>query len=192
MSNQPDKPQPYVPPGYNSPPVPPYVEPVAPAVAPAQEQDSQPQYTQEPYAQPVQQEQYGEAQYQQAQNQQAQYQQKQNAQQQYQQPPQFTAPTYYQGGPGYPGAVGPKGLSMASMVVGIVSLVLFGFFIVPQIVGIILGHMGLKRENPQGRGFAISGLVMNYLALVIYGTIVGIWIALLLTLGTSSSSSSYS
>lgn len=175
MSNQPDKPQPYVPPGYNSPPVPPYVEPVASAAAPAQEQYSQPQYTQEPYAQPVQQEQYGQPQY---------------AQPQYQQPPQFTAPTYYQGGPGYPAEMGPKGLSMASMVVGIVSLVLLGFFIIPQIVGIILGHMGLKRENPQGRGFAIAGLVMNYLALVIYGTIVGIWIALLLTLGTSSSYSS--
>ena len=187
MSNQPDKPQPYVPPGYNSPPVPPYVEPVVPA-APVQEQYSKPQYTQEPYAQPVQQEQYGEGQYQQAQYQQNQYAQAQ----QYQQPPQFTAPTYYQGGPGYPGAVGPKGLSMASMVVGIVSLVLLGFFIVPQIVGIILGHMGLKRENPQGRGFAIAGLVMNYLALVVYGTIVGIWIAVLVTLGTSSYSSTYS
>lgn len=157
MSTQPDKPQPYVPPGYNSPPVPAYVEPVAPVAPPVQEQYGQPHYAQEQYAP-----------------------------QQYQQPPQFTAPAYYQGAPGHPGSVGPKGLSLASMVVGIVSLVLLGFFIIPQIVGIILGHMGLKRENPQGRGFAIAGLVMNYLALVIYGTIVGIWIAVLVTLGTSS------
>lgn len=144
MSHQPESPQPYMPPGYNSPPVPPYVQPGQAAASEAQQ----------PYAQP----------------------------------PQFNAPTYYQGGPGYPGSVGPKSLSLTSMIVGLASLVLVGFLIVPQIVGVILGHMGLKRESPQGRGFAIAGLVLNYLALLIYGLIVGIWIVIALLAVASSPS----
>ena len=163
MSNQPDQPQPYVPPGYYAPPVPPYIPPAQ------QEQPNyaQPNYAQPNYAQPAQQEQY--------------------AQPQFQQPPQFNAPAYYQGGPGYPGNYGPKGLSVASMVIGLVSIFLLGMFIVPHIVGVILGHKGLKQESPQGRGFAITGLVTNYLALVGYGLIVGLWVVLMVAVGSSSS-----
>ena len=80
---------------------------------------------------------------------------------------------------------------MTRMIVGLASIVLIGFLIVPQIVGIILGHMGLKRESPQGRGFAIAGLVLNYLALLIYGIIVGIWFAIVLVAAGSSASYSY-
>lgn len=161
MSDQPDTPQPYMPPSYNSPPVPPYMQPAPPAQSAA----PVPPY----YAQPA----------------------APAAQQPYSQPPQFNAPTYYQGGPGYPGPVGPKGMSLTSMIVGLASIVLVGFLIVPQIVGIILGHMGLKRESPQGRGFAIAGLVLNYLALLIYGIIVGIWFAIVLVAASSSGSYSY-
>ena len=161
MSDQPESPQPYMPPGYNSPPVPPYVQP-AQSAAPVPPYYAQPAQSAAPYA-PA-------------------------AQQPYAQPPQFNAPTYYQGGPGYPGSVGPKSLSLTSMIVGLASLVLVGFLIVPQIVGVILGHMGIKRESPQGRGFAIAGLVLNYLALLVYGLIVGIWIAIVLVAVGSSAS----
>ena len=34
------------------------------------------------------------------------------------------------------------------------------------IVGVVLGHLGLKRE-PHGRGMAIAGLVMNYVSLAL-------------------------
>lgn len=161
MSDQPDTPQPYMPPGYNSPPVPPYVQPAPPV----QSGQPVPPY----YAQPV----------------------APAAQQPYSQPSQFNSPTYYQGGPGYPPPVGPKGMSLTSMIVGLASLFLVGFLIVPQIVGIILGHLGLKRESPQGRGFAIAGLVTNYLALVIWGIVVGIWVILVLVAAGSSASYSY-
>lgn len=60
----------------------------------------------------------------------------------------------------------PKGLSIASLCCGIAVYLGFGFFILPQLAAVILGHMALRRE-PTGRGFAIAGLVMGYLGLVL-------------------------
>ncbi|WP_413249580.1 DUF4190 domain-containing protein [Sinomonas flava] len=60
----------------------------------------------------------------------------------------------------------PKGLSLASMICGIAVFVGFGFFILPQIAAVVLGHMGLRRE-PAGRGFAIAGLVMGYVGVAL-------------------------
>jgi hypothetical protein len=149
VSNQPDQPQPYpgpppgyTPPGYMAPPTPP----------PSEDPYGQPPYDQNPYAQP----QYGQNPY-------------GGPAGQFQQP-QFAAPTYYQGGPGYIDATsGTRGLSLASMIIGLVSLLAgFGFLIVPQIVGVVLGHIGMRKESPQGKPFSITGLITNYLALVIY------------------------
>lgn len=71
------------------------------------------------------------------------------------------------GQPGYYGvAAEPKGLSIASLCCGIAALVGFGFFILPQIAAVILGHMALSRE-PSGRGMAIAGLVLGYVAIAI-------------------------
>jgi hypothetical protein len=50
-------------------------------------------------------------------------------------------------------------------VLGLVSLVLFWTVVCP-IVGLILGIVGVRRE-PAGRGFAITGLVLNGLLLLI-------------------------
>ncbi|MHA7269388.1 DUF4190 domain-containing protein [Arthrobacter sp. HLT1-20] len=163
MSNQPEQPQPE--PGQPGSPTPPYV---APSVPP-------------PYVAPVA---YGQAaggQYapQQPYGQHPQYAQPHYAQQKYAQPQfgaqQYAAPTYYQGGPGYvDNTSGPRGMSLASMIIGLVSLVAgFGFFMIPQVVGIVLGHIGLKKESPQGRSFSITGLITNYLALLIYGALYG-------------------
>lgn len=64
-----------------------------------------------------------------------------------------------------PQYVPPRGLSVASMVLGIVGLVMGWFlFGLPSIVGVILGHIGLKRE-PAGRPFAITGLVTGYIGI---------------------------
>lgn len=60
----------------------------------------------------------------------------------------------------------PKGLSIASMCCGIAAFVGFGFFILPQIAAVILGHLALKRE-PGSRGMAIAGLVMGYAAIAL-------------------------
>jgi hypothetical protein len=59
-----------------------------------------------------------------------------------------------------------KVLSIASLCCGIAVFFGFGFFILPQIAAVILGHMALKRE-PSGRGMAIAGLVLGYLGIAL-------------------------
>ena len=156
MSNQPDQPQQYS----GTPPdrTPPSYTPL-PATPPAGSEN--PAGGQNPYGQNYGQN-YGQSPY--GQNPYGAPQTGQFAQ------PQFAAPTYYQGGPGYVDATsGPRGLSLASMIIGLVSLLAgVGFFIIPQIVGIVLGHVALKKESPQGNPFSITGLITNYLALLIY------------------------
>ncbi len=80
--------------------------------------------------------------------------------------------------PGYYAAPQPKPLSLASLILGIASVVGFGFFILPQIAAIVTGHMALKREMPQGKGFAIAGLVLGYVALL-FGAIFWILVTVL-------------
>jgi hypothetical protein len=62
-------------------------------------------------------------------------------------------------------AAPPKGLSIASMVLGLVSVLFFWTFVCP-VIGLVLGIVGVRRE-PAGRGFAIAGLVLNGLLLLI-------------------------
>jgi hypothetical protein len=85
----------------------------------------------------------------------------------------YGQPAYY----GVPAA--PKSLSIASMCCGIAALIGFGFFLLPQLAAVILGHLALRRE-PAGRGMAIAGLVMGYvgialtiLVFVVFGLVVG-------------------
>lgn len=74
--------------------------------------------------------------------------------------------TYVQAG--YYGAVPQsRGLSITSLVSGIVSF-LMGWLLVPPLVAIITGHLALRRE-PLGKGMAIAGLVLGYLCLLVYG-----------------------
>jgi len=75
-------------------------------------------------------------------------------------PSPYGQPSYYGAAPQ------PKGLSIASLCCGIAIYLGFGFFILPQLAAVILGHLALRRE-PSGRGFAIAGLVMGYLGLVL-------------------------
>ncbi|MDN5813663.1 MAG: DUF4190 domain-containing protein [Arthrobacter sp.] len=58
----------------------------------------------------------------------------------------------------------PRGMSIASMVLGIVSI-FAGFTFVVPIVGLVLGIIGLQRE-PAGKGMAIAGLILNGLMLL--------------------------
>jgi hypothetical protein len=93
--------------------------------------------------------------------------------------PAYGQPAYY----GMP-VQEPKGLSIASMVLGISSVIL-GWFMIPQIAAIITGHLALRRE-PSGKGMSITGLVLGYLCLLGYGAF---W--LLLIIGLMSYSSTY-
>lgn len=106
------------------------------------------------------------------------------------QPVYSPVPLYSQGVPEYSIPVtGPRGLSLSSMIIGLVSLVAgAGFIIAPQIVGIVLGHLGLRKENPQGRAFAITGLITNYLALVIW---VALYAFLILVIAVAEGESGY-
>ncbi len=58
----------------------------------------------------------------------------------------------------------PRGMSIASLVLGLVSI-FTGFTGVVPILGLILGVIGLKRE-PAGKSMAIAGLIINALALI--------------------------
>ncbi|MEW1821065.1 DUF4190 domain-containing protein [Arthrobacter sp. NPDC080031] len=96
----------------------------------------------------------------------------------YGQPPQgYGQPASPYGQPAYYGMpVEPKGLSIASMCCGISVFVGFGFFVLPQIAAVILGHMALRKE-PAGKGMAIAGLVMGYLGIVLV-TIFWVFVAI--------------
>ena len=72
----------------------------------------------------------------------------------------YGQPHYY----GMPAA--PKALSIASLCCGIASFLGFGFFLLPQLAAVVLGHLALNRE-PAGRGMAIAGLVLGYAAIAI-------------------------
>ncbi len=61
-----------------------------------------------------------------------------------------------------------KTLSIASLVVGIISF-FFGFTFLVPIIGLVLGFMGRSRE-PEGRGFALAGIWIN--ALLLFGWII--------------------
>ncbi|MER3394151.1 MAG: DUF4190 domain-containing protein, partial [Microcella pacifica] len=69
-----------------------------------------------------------------------------------------------------PYAAAPAGpsstLSILALIGGIVGLLLsfVGFGLLPALAGVILGHLGLKRE-PHARGMAIAGLVTGYIGL---------------------------
>lgn len=95
-------------------------------------------------------------------------------------PPQYGMQPYAQPyAPVYPvpypyPASPPKGLSISSMVIGLVSL-FFGFTFVLPVVGFVLGLMGLRRE-PAGRAMAITGVVLNGLFLLVWAALVLLWV----------------
>jgi hypothetical protein len=98
----------------------------------------------------------------------------QQGQPQYQQgQPQY--PQYQQGQPQYGYAQRrTNGMSVASLVLGIVGLLLFGFFMIPNILAIIFGFVGISQINraPQGalggKGLAIAGIVMGLLGVLFF------------------------
>lgn len=104
-------------------------------------------------------------------------------QQYYQQPPHFQP--YYQP---------PKtnGKSIATLVLGICSLVIPYVGFLPGIIGIILGAMSLKeikQSGDQGRGLAIGGLVCSIIGTILWGII--LIIILLAVVFIASDSNSY-
>lgn len=76
------------------------------------------------------------------------------------------------------------GPAVASMVLGILSLVLWYFGIVTGIIGLVLGASSLKQCQPNGpkngRGMAIAGITCSIIAL-------SLWLIVLLAIGAVAS-----
>jgi hypothetical protein len=91
--------------------------------------------------------------------------------------PQYTAPPQYSYTYGAaPMIVRNNGFAVASLVTSIASI-FFGVFFLPQIAGVIFGHVAMsqiKRSQgrEQGSGMAIAGLVIGYLMLAFWLLIV--------------------
>ncbi|WP_427134799.1 DUF4190 domain-containing protein [Pseudarthrobacter sp. S9] len=99
-----------------------------------------------------------------------------------QQYPQPGSPYNAYGQPAYYGVPAePNGLSIASMCCGIAVFVGLGFFLLPQVAAVILGHLALKRE-PSGRGMAIAGLAMGYVGIALTAVVI---LIVLLALGSA-------
>jgi hypothetical protein len=69
-----------------------------------------------------------------------------------------------------------KGMGIASLVLGIVSVLLFwllGLFIIAALIGLILGIISVVRASKAraGKGFGIAGLILNGLGLILNGLI---------------------
>lgn len=76
-------------------------------------------------------------------------------------PPQPPSP-YYAAGPQKP----PTTLSLLAMIFGIVGVLVsccYGAGFLFSLAGVILGHLGLKREP--ARGMALAGLITGYVGL---------------------------
>ena len=98
------------------------------------------------------------------------------------------APQYGSGYGPYPTISKTNGLAIASLICSLFSLLFFPIFL-PQVLGIVFGHISLSQirvsqGREQGNGLAIAGLVIGYLVLV--GTIF-LYVAIV---GTSSGTSS--
>lgn len=87
----------------------------------------------------------------------------------------YNAPVAYQ--QGYAGPA-PTGLSITSLVLGLVSI-FFGFTFLVPLGALIFGIIGLKRE-PTGRGMAITGIVIGGLFMLFWVVFGGGILALIL------------
>lgn len=95
--------------------------------------------------------------------------------QQYTQPQQYSEPYYNQQYPTYVETNnGRKGMGIASMILGIVSVVLCClWYITPitSVIGLILGIISLKREDA-AKGMAITGIVLSSIGILIAAYII--------------------
>ena len=80
----------------------------------------------------------------------------------------------------YPQTKQAPGTAIASMVLGIVSIVLIFFAIVTGIIAIVLGANSIKkiRKEPdkyEGEGFAIAGIILGSIGLAFWVIFAIVW-----------------
>jgi hypothetical protein len=100
------------------------------------------------------------------------------------QPAPYQQGPYIQPGP-------PSGLSIASMVVGLVSLFLslFGSGLLPGIAAVITGHLAARRQ-PHAKGFWLTGIITGYVSIGIGLIVVAFWVVIFAVGAASGWSSS--
>ena len=78
-----------------------------------------------------------------------------------------------------PEQTGGTGLAIASMVLGIVSIVLTCLFIgiLPGIVGLILGIISIAKDKP-GKGMAVAGIVTSAIGIVLFFLVFAVILAI--------------
>jgi len=81
----------------------------------------------------------------------------------------YSQPAYSQPGAGQPGAAPKKTLSLIGMIGGIVGLlsIFGGWALLFSIAGVVLGHLGQRREGQPARGFWLTALITGYLGILI-------------------------
>ncbi|GAB1817498.1 DUF4190 domain-containing protein [Herbidospora sp. RD11066] len=92
--------------------------------------------------------------------------------QQYQQPGYDAG--YAQPGYGYAATRPTNGMAVASLVMGLIGLVLCG---VTAVLGVIFGHIAISRiktSGEEGHGMAVAGLVISYITIALW---VILWLA---------------
>ncbi|QIV87185.1 DUF4190 domain-containing protein [Glutamicibacter mishrai] len=82
------------------------------------------------------------------------------------------------------------GLSVASLVLGILSMLGFFAIILVPLAGVITGHLGLRRE-PQSRSLAIAGLITSWIGLVLAIVVYAVAIWLIWWVGSEYGNYSY-
>jgi hypothetical protein len=111
---------------------------------------------------------------------------------------QPVASPYYapQGAYGTGQPVPPRSLSVASMVCGIAGVAMSFFLIgfLPALAGVILGHIGRKKE-PAGKAFSLTGIITGYVGLAL-SLLIGLFMLAVVLLpfwmvGTATSSGLY-
>jgi hypothetical protein len=69
-------------------------------------------------------------------------------------------------------------MAIASLVLGIIGLVMFEFFMIPNILAVVFGFVGLsqiKQAPPgavAGRGLAIAGLVTGFVGIGLFALLI--------------------
>ncbi len=93
--------------------------------------------------------------------------------------PYGVPPQPYGAQQGYPGQqyapAPPKGLSITSLITGIVGVVAIGWFVPASIAAIITGTMAKKRE-PYARGFWLTGIITGWVGVGLTVFVVGLTI----------------
>jgi hypothetical protein len=92
------------------------------------------------------------------------------------------------------GVMPAPGTALASVVLGIISLVTCTFGLLFFLPGLICGHIALKQIDAapgryEGRGLAVTGLVLNYAWLAIAVLVIGIFLFIATFAETGSSGS---